>query len=583
VYDLRYVLSICVLLLIIFTVLSPSSMGQNLDDLVEIRQNESQILGRIAVLVVLDAVNHTVLENLIQGGDLGNISRLLKHGTYVIGKTILPSATTASWAALGTGAPPEVNGVVHTYAINSTSYHASPIDYEPSTVGYSEMIKAETLVEVANREGVLTGMVYSESKVIVFCGANGTLTRSQYVPPTYDPYEETLPTSWREYYLRYNLTRSFIDMVDALLPSIRMGANGLFVLDFPEPDASGHTHGPLSDYYSDMLRIIDGTIGSLIDYLNQTDLWERTLFILMSDHSMIQVDPELNVLTSDMEHIQGLPVEHRVVPVGTLVHIYLKHLEDLEDAVDYLSNIDWVDSIWVREPVSGCDKTLDEINLNTTYVGDIVISIKEPYYASKYENRGTHGGINTLEIPIIFSGGMFNVSKEISNYTVSITDIAPTIAGYLGMEKPKDATGVDLGIYNNFADVELGVYPGIAESNSNVTISVNYSLGIYEQDAELKLEVFYENGSFYDTMMNIMNREGTINISIVPDKDGYYHIYAYIMCGERLLGGSTGKLLVVTIKAERPKGPLIGSIAISLALGIVIILIPYIMRRRESD
>lgn len=546
---------------------------------VVILNNESeQIYGRAAVLITLDAVNFTVFQDLLSSGSLPNISQLIDNGIFVLGKTIVPSATCASWAALGTGAPPQINGVVHTYAINATEYHSLPPNEEPSTLSYKDMIKAESIIEVANRENVITGIIYSESKVSVFFGKNGTPTYSQYISETYDPYYAGLPVSFRKDYLE-DLTNSFVSMIDSFIPSIKLGKNALFVIDYPEPDASGHTHGPLSDYYREVLSLFDDFVGLIVNHLKETGLWDKTLLIFMTDHSMVQVDPDLNVLTSDMEHLAGLPLEHRVVGIGTLAYIYLKHPEQLEEALSYLKDIDWIESIWVRTPVGDYNKTLDEINLNSSYAGDIVISIKEPHFASQYENKGSHGGINTLNIPIIISGGMCNTSKVLENGTVRLIDIAPTIAGFMNIDKPKNAVGNDLEVYSNYADLNIEIEPSIAEPNTNVTLSVLYEMRLLESDTSLELAIIKDNSTYYNKTIELTSKTGTKNITIMFEDEGYYDIYAAIKCGEKVLGGTTGRVLVVKVTVEESKTPIIASLILSIAIGVIIILTPYFVKK----
>ena len=46
-----------------------------------------KIYGRLAILIVLDAVNHTVLEELLANGSLPNIQRAISSGMYIIGRT----------------------------------------------------------------------------------------------------------------------------------------------------------------------------------------------------------------------------------------------------------------------------------------------------------------------------------------------------------------------------------------------------------------------------------------------------------------------------------------------------------------
>ena len=353
------------------------------------------------------------------------------------------------------------------------------------------------------------------------------------------------------------------------------------MIDYPEPDASGHTHGPLSDYYKEVLSLFDNFVGLIVNHLRETGLWDKTLLIFMTDHSMIQVDPDLNVLTSDMDHISGLPLEHKVVSIGTLAYIYLKHPEQMEEALSYLKDIDWIESIWVRAPVGDYNKTLDEINLDSPYTGDIVISIKEPHFASQYENKGSHGGINTLNIPIIISGGMCNTSKVLENGTVRLIDIAPTIAGFMNIDKPKNAVGSDLEVYSNYADLNIEIEPSIAEPGTNVTLSVSYEMRLLESDTSLELVIIKDNSTYYNKTIELTSTTGTKNITMIFEDEGYYDIYAAIKRGEKILGGTTGRALVVKVTVEESKTPIIASLILSIAIGVVIILTPYFVKKMK--
>jgi len=540
--------------------------------------NDNSVYGRLAVLVVLDALNYTTFEELLDAAQLPNFYRLITTGNLVLGKTIVPSATTAAWAALLTGAPPEINGVVNTYAINSTYYHLLPLDVEPETVGYSEMIQAESLAEVLLEENVKLGFIYTESKVSVALGREGRASISVYYPEPYNPYDPSLPIIFRESYLDDLINRS-ISVIDVFSRGIREGERALVVIDFPEPDASGHTHGPTSSYYKDILKIIDLEIGKLINYLNETGLWDRTLMILTTDHSMIQTIPEYRVLTADGKHIVGLPVEHRVVPIGTLVYIYLKHEEDLSIAVDYLSKIDWIEGIWTRTPIEKANGTLADLGLNTTYAGDIVVSLKSPYYAYTFESNGAHGGINTRTIPIIFSGGMYDKNVNIPS-NISLLDICPTLAGFLGVRIPSNATGRDLGVYKNFADVRVSVNPAIAKPHQSIEINVTYSMSQYET-ATLRIAItnIKTNETVVSEELEIDAQSGLKTTNITIAEEGEYVVEAIILSETGALGRGAAKILIIEeVKAGTPP-EVYYALALSIILGIIIIASPILIKK----
>lgn len=538
----------------------------------EISEN---IYGRIAIVIVLDALNYTVLEKLNSSGGVPNIQYLMQNGIYTVGKTIIPSATTAAWAAISTGAPPEINGVVNTYAINATAYHNMLIDEEPPTIGYSDMIDAETLIEVANLEGVKVGFLYTERKVSVAFGKTGVPSISYYYSEPFDAYDESTPIETRIEYIE-DLFNKSINIINDLYMDVKTGGRALMIIDLPEPDASGHTHGSTSIYYEDMIRAIDTQIGGLINHLKYIGLWDKTLLFLSTDHSMVQVNPDLCILDSS-DHIAGLPIEHKVVSIGTLAFIYLKHPEEIEDAVSYLKDREWVEAIWTRTSIDGTNGTLADIFLNSCLVGDIVISIKKPYYAYTFSSKGAHGGLNTVDIPLIISGGMVNTSITLNSF--NITDIAPTLAGFLGMDPPKNATGRDLKVYKNYADIDISVDPSIAEPGETISISVNYSLNRIEENIQMNIVVVGENQTFYEDSFPITDVSGTVDTTMVLDREGEFQVYVEVMKDNSVLGGAVFKILVVKISKEKPIAPIIGSAIIAIVFGIGIIATPILYKK----
>ncbi|MCR8433625.1 MAG: alkaline phosphatase family protein [Crenarchaeota archaeon] len=564
------------LVLLVMLLYPAPGFSTHQENFIVIGGEDNTVYGRLAILVVLDALNYTVFKELLDANMLPNFQNLIENGRLVLGKTIYPAATTACWAALFTGAPPGVNGVVNTNAMNSTEYHLLPLDVEPRTIYYSEMVRAESLAEVLLSEGVKCGFLYSESKVLIALGKSGKASVVTYYPPSYNAYDPSLPVIFRRYYIEELINKS-INIIDAFSQIIKDGGRALVTVDLPEPDASGHTHGPTSSYYKDVIKAIDSGLGKLVDYLRTSQLWNKTLLIVTTDHSMIQTTPEYNVLTADGKHLVGLPVEHRVIPIGTLVYIYLKHEEHLNIAVEYLKKLDWISGIWTRKPVEGTNGTLSDINLNITYAGDIVVDLKEPYYARIGSTKGDHGGTNTLTIPIIFSGGMYKDSDLPGD--IGILDLCPTLAGFLNVRRPSSSEGRNLRIYKNFADVKVSVKPTIAKPNQQITVNITYSMLQFET-ATLKVRVLNmkTNEEVVSKEMAIEAPNKTETIDIAIGIEGEYLVEAIVFSDGNPLGRSVAKFLV--IKELGTPVVVYYALAISITLGVVIMILPIMLRKR---
>ncbi len=64
------------------------------------------------VVISIDAVRFDHLKMLVDEGKLPNIAKLMSSGVYAEMIVVFPTATAVSHAAISTGAPPGVNGIV---------------------------------------------------------------------------------------------------------------------------------------------------------------------------------------------------------------------------------------------------------------------------------------------------------------------------------------------------------------------------------------------------------------------------------------------------------------------------------------
>ncbi|MGQ4894289.1 MAG: alkaline phosphatase family protein [Candidatus Njordarchaeia archaeon] len=538
------------------------------------------VLGKLGVIVIFDACNYSVLDSV----STPNIDTLISQGIYVIGDTILPSATTAAHTALAVGAYPETTGVTHTYAYNSTEYHEQLLDETPAKKYYSDMLKAKTIFEVAKDNYVKTALIVSKSKLDVMLGSGGAdifeVLPDSIVEPG-DPHDASYPLEKRYTAMEW-ITNESLKAIDQFAISIKEGENALLLIHYAEPDWVGSALGPDSSEYRQLIQFLDGEIGRIYNKLVDTGLWSKTLFFLTADHGLTAVDPLKDILTGDPSHLSVLDVEHFVSETaGLLLHIYLKYPEkDTHRAVEILKSYPWTKGVYTRVNDSLADGTLDAIHLNTEFAGDIVLDVKAPYYASKYEGAlGAHGGTDTIKIPVIITGGAFKAGSTVAD--CKIVDIAPTLAEYLGFDLP-DSTGSVLNVFKKLGTASLSVSPGIIEPGQSFVVQFNYTLQEIEEGMVAKILLLNESGAILENYtVQISTSNGTIEHEFKLTVEGTFYILGAIYDSEGYpLCGSKSRVLSVEVsEPPTPWDKIAVAVVISVFLGAALVVLPYFFKR----
>jgi len=548
------------------------------------KQITNQPLGKLGMIIILDALNVTVLEQ----ADTPNIDYLASQGlAFFNATTVLPSATTSAHVSLVTGAPPEIHGVVHTVAYNASRYHELLIDESPdlARLYYEDMLRVKTLLEVVKEGGVKVGLIVSKSKLEVMMGRTRAADKFLVLPDEVigsgDPHEATYPFEKRKECMEW-ITNSTIKTIEEFYQYILNGESALIIAHYAEPDWIQGAVGVMHPDTIALVEFLDSQVGRIINKLNELNLWSRTFLVLAADHGFTDVDPTKNLLSSDVTHLSAIHTEHVVMETaGLLLYIYLKYPSEIQEVVNELQKYPWVKNIWTRYPTENSSGTLSDIGLNVEFAGDIVLDIKPPYYASKYYGLGAHGGTSTQTIPIIFAGGLLK-KKHIE--TPSIIDIAPTMALLYGVALP-NATGKAFDIVAPSAEVRIKVTPGIAEPGETVTAQVNYSISEELSGLSVELYVFFSNGTeYYHDNTSIVGINGSLTFSIELLYEDTYTFYCLVVDSEgNILGGKTVSVLVVAV--EKPSFP-VEKVAIGLAITVIfssiLIALPIVLERRKK-
>ena len=578
-----YIYAFIVILIIPLSILSTPLYEKPVSNSTMLRvANAQQPLGKLGMIIILDALNVSTL----QLADTPNLDNLINEGiAFLNAETVLPSATTSAHVAMVTGAPPEINGVVHTYAYNASEYHELLPDETPVSYGYMDMLRAKTLPEAAKEAGVKVGIIVSKYKLRVMAGKTQAADKLLILPSEIvggDPHEADYPFEKRLEITEW-ITNATISTIDEFYQYILSGESALIITHYAEPD---YIQGALGTRHPDTIRLIeflDSEIGRIISELKRLNLWQRTFLVVAADHGFTDVDINKNLLAADVSHLGAITVEHIIAETaGLLLNIYLKNPDEIADAVSALKDQPWVKSIWTRYPVDSANGTLKNVGLDIDYAGDIVLDIKPPYYASRYFSVGCHGGTATKVIPIIFAGGL--LKKTTVSETPTILHIGPTLAALYGLSLP-NATVEPLDIIAPTAEVSMKIEPGIAEPDISVSVEINYTILGDVANAKAKLFVYDSNGTLaYSDEKALVTISGSVAFEISLSAEDTYTIHCEIVDEEgNILGGKVGTLLVIAV--EKPRFPIekvVGSFVIVIALSAILIAIPVITKRKKK-
>jgi len=106
------------------------------------------------VVISIDAIRFDHLKMLVDEGKLPNIARLMSSGVYAEMIVVFPTATAVSHAAISTGAPPGVNGIV------GNAIHLPGMPVNSTVSGFSGYnLVAEPIWMAADKQGLKTIVV----------------------------------------------------------------------------------------------------------------------------------------------------------------------------------------------------------------------------------------------------------------------------------------------------------------------------------------------------------------------------------------------------------------------------------------
>jgi len=372
----------------------------------------------VVILLSWDGVRHDYLER----AELPGLARLAREGLRAERLLpVFPSNTFPGHVSLATGTYPDRHGIVDNRFW----------DRERGLFDYSNdasWIEAEPLWIAAERQGVRAAVFFWVGSETEWRGRRASYRRR--------PFDSAIGEGEK---VRQIL--AWLDRPEAERPRLVMGW-------WHGADSAGHRKGPDHPDVVAALAEQDRHLRDLLAGLDARDAWDSTTLLVVSDHGMTEGTGRVDPGTALRE--AGIAV--RLVAGSSLAHVFLEEPARAGEAEAALSGLDGVE-VHRREAIP------ESLRIrHPTRTGDLVLRTRPPLafrgargrlaglYAVVVRWLGGSVGLHGYapEHPdmgaILLAAGR-GVAKGRRIGPVRAVDVAPTVAGLLGIEPPRHSEG----------------------------------------------------------------------------------------------------------------------------------------------
>ncbi|MDP9474326.1 MAG: alkaline phosphatase family protein [Actinomycetota bacterium] len=360
-----------------------------------------------------------------------NLDALASRGSLSIAESTFPTKSNPARASMSTGAYPETHGNA-AYYFDERSNRAT---------GQTRFLAAETIPQALAAGGKTTASV--QWYMVQDHGTSYGDPEHLYVEPG-------------------GLFERRVDAAIDILNQRPVDSGGKMVRvpkipDFlavygVDLDAFGHAEGAEGPNIGPLLSELDRQLGRLVRATKEVGIYERTTFLLTSDHGMTTWDRSLTerlaattILGRRPEIVPpGRPpspeAEIIVVTAGRIADVTLRGQAATPQGREEVRT--------VLEGLPHISRVLDAADLQALHasdkLGDFVLEVEAPWGFGDQEpeagaSRGGHGSTREMRVPFLISGAGVRVGAVPRN--ARLVDVAPTIAALLGTRPPADAKG----------------------------------------------------------------------------------------------------------------------------------------------
>ncbi len=373
----------------------------------------------IVVMISMDGLRHDYPDL----PNLPGMRRMQEQGLRVNRMTpVYPSNTFPGHVSLATGAHPQVHGIVDNYfSDRERGVYFMSAD--------TQWLDAEPLWITAERQGVPSATYFWVGSEQDWRG-QGTRYRIA-------PFDGNRPE------------REKVDQLLAWLALPESERPRLIMNYWAGTDRVAHRYGPDSANTHKQLQRQDAQLVRLLQGIDQLGLWNRLTLVLVSDHGMTNMGDYVNL----QQRLARVNITARVTGY-TVAHVFLDDLSQLEVAAAELATVAGVN---VLLPA---DARARYQFMHPTRSGDLVVLAHPPLIFSR--PGGSEGALMALLRFFGWDFGGHGYAPDLPDMGASwlmlgrgITpgtrlpqahqvDVAPTVAGLLGIDPPKTASGVDV-------------------------------------------------------------------------------------------------------------------------------------------
>jgi len=376
-----------------------------------------------------------------------NLDKMAKRG--VKAERLIPSFPTKTFPnhyTLATGLYPAHHGIVN------NTFYAPDLDL---------------MYRMGDRSAVENGAFYGGEPMWVTASKQGLVTGSFYWVGSEAPVKGVQPTYWK----RFDDSVPFAARIDSVVTWLSYPAEKrprLINLYYEEPDGVAHKSGPVSEETGRIVQHIDSLIGVLTAKLGKLPFSRKINLIVLSDHGMGAVSPNLYVNIGSI-----IPQDKIIMSLGGNP-TYNMDLVD-EYIPTALANLNGVEGVtaWHRDSVPERLHYRDNIRIpDIVVVADSGWSIGMRPDGSSYRG-GTHGYDNAnSDMHAIFyaAGPAFRkgyVSGELHN--VDIYNVVMAILGLKPEPNDGDVTRAEE-IFRNRKVMERLSDPESLQNKQNKTL-----------------------------------------------------------------------------------------------------------------
>lgn len=371
--------------------------------------------GRRAYVLVIDGCR----PDEIDSGLTPNLRALRDGGLRFPRASAMPIAETIpNHVMMMTGVRPDRSGVPANAVYDRRERAVRDLDRASD-------IRVDTIIERLNRRGLRTGTVLSKEYLYGVFGGRATY---RWEPAPIIPVSGHAPDLFT--------MRAALDMLDDLDPH-------LMFVNLGDIDRFGHvdlTGGSLKVLRRVALVGTDRLVGRFVDRLKETGRWERSMVVVLADHSMDWSTPgNLISLQPVLAADPFLAGRFVIADNGGADLVYWTGpASQRNQAVARIRR----HAAGVPGVLASYDRRTRGLRLGPE-AGDVVVYCRAGWRFSDPDPTsnpipGNHGHPATRAIPFFISGGHPVVPRRrISSAHARTVDVAPTVARFFGLRRPR--------------------------------------------------------------------------------------------------------------------------------------------------